>query len=168
MKRKLKLVICCDKGVIKTRLRIWNYSSLQYTLCSPFFLQLSMSTFIQRPDCTTLKLFVSEHLYRKISPDLRSIIFKSQKSSRCKQILYQKTRNKDDNDGEKYNWTYSVVQALLHQDGWHTIDILGCQSNNHQITSGSYQHNNTLTILLMKKWTLSCILLKKTTGRRCF
>jgi hypothetical protein len=33
--------------------------------------------------------------------------------SRCKQILYQKTRNEDDNDNEKYNWTYSVAQAPL-------------------------------------------------------
>jgi hypothetical protein len=72
-----------------------------------------------------------------------SIIFKNQKSFKCKQILYQKTKNKDDNDTEKYNWTYSVVaQAPLHQNGWHTIDILRYQPNNHQITSGSYQHDN--------------------------
>jgi hypothetical protein len=26
------------------------------------------------------------------------------------------------------------------------LDILRCQRNNHQITSGSYQHDNTLTM----------------------
>jgi hypothetical protein len=31
--------------------------------------QLSMSKFPQRPGCTTLKPFVSGHLYRKISLD---------------------------------------------------------------------------------------------------
>jgi hypothetical protein len=37
---------------------------------STFFLnQLSMSKFPQRPGCTTLKPFVSGHLYRKISLD---------------------------------------------------------------------------------------------------
>jgi hypothetical protein len=31
-----------------------------------------------------------------------------------------------------------------------TIDILRCQPNNHQIISGSYQHDNTLTVVLKK------------------
>jgi hypothetical protein len=127
-----------------------------------------MLKFPQGPGCTTLKPFVSVHLYRKISRDqvfslpkpnnsqhcilrvnqqrcvlrfdwssiliisklslyiycniaftnliqqvvviwvwhglyVLSQYFSSQKSFRCTQILYQKTRNKDDNDTEKYN-----------------------------------------------------------------
>jgi hypothetical protein len=64
-----------------------------------------MSKFPQRPGCTALKPLVWEHLYHKISLD--------QKSFRCKQILYQKAINKDDNDPENCNRTYSVVQAPL-------------------------------------------------------
>jgi hypothetical protein len=78
-----------------------------------------------------------------------SIIFRSLKSFRCKQILYQKTRSKDDN--EKYNWTCSVAQGPLHQNGCHTVHILRCQPNNHQIISGSYQQDNTLTIVKKKE-----------------
>jgi hypothetical protein len=34
-----------------------------------------------------------------------------------------------------------------------TVDILRCQSNNYQIISGLYQHNNTLTIDFFLNWT---------------
>jgi hypothetical protein len=71
-----------------------------------FFLTIVSVKIPQRPGCTTLKPFVLEHLYRKISLDqVRGYVNKFQKSKkiRCKQILYQKTRNKDDNDTEKYN-----------------------------------------------------------------
>jgi hypothetical protein len=40
----------------------------------------------------------------------------------------------------------SIAQAPLHQNDWHIVDILRCQSNNYQITSGLYQHDNTLTV----------------------
>jgi hypothetical protein len=52
------------------------------------------------------KTLVSGQLYRKISQirfEVISVIFKCQKSFRCNQILYQKTRNKDDNDTKKCN-----------------------------------------------------------------
>jgi hypothetical protein len=42
----------------------------------------------------------------------------------------------------------SVAQAPSHQNDCsrHTVDILRCQPNNYQMTSDSYQHDNTLTI----------------------
>jgi hypothetical protein len=48
----------------------------------------------------------------------------------------------------------SIAQALLHQNDWDIVDILRCQSNNYQITSGLYQHDNTLTIDLKKNWSI--------------
>jgi hypothetical protein len=48
----------------------------------------------------------------------------------------------------------SIAQAPLHQNDLHTVDILRCQSNNYQITSGLYQHDNTLTIDLKRNWSI--------------
>jgi hypothetical protein len=51
----------------------------------------------------------------------------------------------------------SIAQALSHQNikmTDNTVNILRCQSNNYQITSGLYQHDNTLTIDFLKNWSI--------------
>jgi hypothetical protein len=60
----------------------------------------------------------------------------------------------------------SIAQASLHQNDWHIVDILRCQFKNYQITlqitSGLYQHDNTLTIDFKKNWSIMYSNFKKT------
>jgi hypothetical protein len=47
----------------------------------------------------------------------------------------------------KCNCGFTSASAFtIHINDWHTVDILRCQPNYYQITGGSYQPDNTLTI----------------------